>query len=236
MNIYEGMPGFSGLQAEGTSGSSVKTVAKELESVFAYELLKAMGMSENGGLFGDGLGGSTYSTMFGMEMARVMADRGLGLQEMIIEGLNRIEGGVSGKGLQYPEASLNGGRLPVNGRITSGFGMRRHPISGDMRFHKGVDIAAPEGTAITPVIEGNVAFSGEQDGYGKVVIIDHGKGVVTRYAHNSENLANEGDYVSTGSIIAKVGSTGNSTGPHLHFEASVNGRSIDPLDVFKVEA
>ncbi|MFN3480924.1 MAG: M23 family metallopeptidase [Thermodesulfovibrionales bacterium] len=119
--------------------------------------------------------------------------------------------------------------MPVNGVVSSGFGMRRHPLYGDMRFHHGIDIAAPEGTDIYPIRAGKVIFSGEQGGYGKVVLIDHGDGYITRYAHNKLNLVRTGDYVDTDTVIAKVGNTGLSTGPHLHFEVRYNGEPIDPV-------
>jgi murein DD-endopeptidase MepM/ murein hydrolase activator NlpD len=99
-------------------------------------------------------------------------------------------------------------------------------------LHHGIDIAAPEGTSIHPVRGGEVTFSGSQQGYGNVVVVDHGDGSVTKYAHNRANRVAAGDRVETDTVIAEVGSTGRSTGPHLHFEARYEGKKIHPEAVF----
>jgi murein DD-endopeptidase MepM/ murein hydrolase activator NlpD len=117
---------------------------------------------------------------------------------------------------------------PARGVITSGFGFRRHPIFGIRRMHTGVDIGAPRGAPVEAAADGRVIYTGWFGGYGKIVIIDHGGGVSTLYAHLSQILTEEGRSVRQGEIIARVGSTGYSTGPHLHFEVRVNGRPIDP--------
>ena len=109
--------------------------------------------------------------------------------------------------------------LPVQGRISSLVGLRHDPINGTLREHHGIDIAVAEGTAVRPVAPGRVIFSGLRGGYGNLVIVDHGDGTITLYAHNSVNLVAEGDAVNGTSPIALSGSTGRSTGPHLHFEA-----------------
>ncbi len=119
--------------------------------------------------------------------------------------------------------------MPVQGRISSQFGMRRDPINGGQGSHKGLDIAAPRGTPIGAAAAGRVIFAGRQGGYGNTVLIEHADGRRTRYAHAEELLVNSGDAVLSGQIIATVGSTGRSTGPHLHFEVLENGLHIDPL-------
>ena len=121
--------------------------------------------------------------------------------------------------------------LPVSGRISSGVGLRHDPIDGLLREHKGVDIAVPEGTPVRPVAPGVVIFSGYRSGYGNTVMIRHEDGMITLYAHNSTNLKNEGEPVDRGSTIAFSGSTGRSTGPHLHFEAWRNGVNITSVYV-----
>ncbi len=124
-------------------------------------------------------------------------------------------------------------RLPVDGRISSYFGMRKHPITGRWKMHDGVDIAAPAGTPIHAVGAGRVVYSGWQKGYGNIVVIEHAGGVVTKYAHNEVNLVDVGDEVNAGDVVARVGSTGMSTGPHVHFEVRYAGRTVDPLDSTK---
>ncbi len=122
-------------------------------------------------------------------------------------------------------ASISG-FLPVKGVITSPTGNRNDPFDGRLRHHKGMDIAAPSGTPVKPVAPGTVIFSGWRNGYGNSVIIEHPDGRVTVYAHHERNIANEGSVVDRTTTIALSGSTGRSTGPHLHFEAWKSGENI----------
>jgi murein DD-endopeptidase MepM/ murein hydrolase activator NlpD len=118
---------------------------------------------------------------------------------------------------------------PVPGAITSGFGYRMHPIFHVRKLHTGVDMHAGMGESIKAAAAGTVVFAGWRGGYGKCVIIDHGGGLATLYAHQSEILVSVGQVVKRGVVIGKVGSTGYSTGPHLHFEVRVNGTPVDPV-------
>ena len=117
---------------------------------------------------------------------------------------------------------------PIDASITSSFGMRRHPVLGGVRMHTGVDMPAPSGTRIHAAQSGLVVFSGWKRGYGFCITIDHGGGVATLYAHCSQLLVNVGETVSRGQVIARVGTTGLSTGNHLHFEVRINGEPVDP--------
>lgn len=117
---------------------------------------------------------------------------------------------------------------PVGGRLSSGFGNRRHPILGTTRLHAGLDFASPSGTPIRAAASGTVVSAGSMRGYGNTVIIDHGGGYSTLYAHCSRLMVRSGQRVNQGQVIAAVGSTGLSTGPHLHFEIRVNGRPVNP--------
>jgi len=119
---------------------------------------------------------------------------------------------------------------PVDGRLTSGFGWRRSPISRRQKMHSGVDISALRGTPVRAAASGTILMARYNSGYGRMVTIDHGYGIVSRYAHNSRLMVREGDWVEAGEMIATVGSTGQSTGPHLHFEMQVDGRFVDPMD------
>jgi len=114
----------------------------------------------------------------------------------------------------------------VGGTITSKVGMRIDPIDGVWRQHNGIDISIPTGTQVKPVASGVVVYSGSRSGYGNTVIIEHDNGVITLYAHNSRLLVTEGQQVATETVLALSGSTGRSTGPHLHFEAWQSGANI----------
>lgn len=118
---------------------------------------------------------------------------------------------------------------PVEGRLTSGFGSRFHPVLGQRRMHKGVDLAARHGAPIVAAADGRVVAAGWNGGYGKQVAIAHSDGVRTTYGHMSSIAASPGTYVRRGQLIGYVGSTGLSTGPHLHFEMTRNGRPVNPL-------
>ncbi len=120
--------------------------------------------------------------------------------------------------------------MPISGnfRQSSGFGNRRDPFTGGRAFHSGLDFAAASGTIVYSAADGVVSFVGERSGYGKVVEVRHGNGLVSRYAHLSAQLASVGQTVTTGTPIAKVGSTGRSTGPHLHFEVRRGENALDP--------
>ena len=120
-------------------------------------------------------------------------------------------------------------QMPVRGRISSPFGGRRDPFSGRHGNHLGVDIAVPRGTPIGAAAAGQVVFAGRQSGYGNTVVIEHADGRRTRYAHAERLFVSAGEAVQAGQTIAAVGSTGRSTGPHLHFEVTENGRHVDPL-------
>ena len=122
-------------------------------------------------------------------------------------------------------------RMPVNGRISSGFGSRFHPILGYERFHAGVDLAARQGTPIVAAADGRVVSAGWQGGYGRAVAIMHAGGIETKYGHMSRMIAYAGEIVHRGDVIGYVGSTGLSTGPHLHFEVMRNGRPVNPMSV-----
>jgi murein DD-endopeptidase MepM/ murein hydrolase activator NlpD len=232
-----------------TDPGAIKAVAQEMEAMFAYELLKAMRATSDASSK-SGLGPNTYTSLFDMELSKLIAKRGIGLKDMLLKGIEKKAATTEKNAGEKTVATERGGDavgaasmmkqdatiqqpLPANkGRISSGFGIRHDPFTGAYKFHHGLDVAAPEGSEIRPLKQGNVIFSGEQKGYGNVVIIDHGDGFVTKYAHNQINLAQEGDVVTSSTVIARVGNTGKTTGPHTHFEVIYNGKDIDPAAVF----
>ncbi len=119
--------------------------------------------------------------------------------------------------------------IPADGWITSYFGQRMSPWAGRLKMHEGLDVGAPYGTPVVAPADGIVTFSGEKAGFGKFVQVDHGYGMETLYAHNQSLHVRSGQKVKRGALLAAVGNTGHSTGPHLHYEVRVNGIAVDPL-------
>ncbi|HEX5645045.1 MAG TPA: M23 family metallopeptidase, partial [Erythrobacter sp.] len=116
----------------------------------------------------------------------------------------------------------------VQTQLSSGFGYRRDPFTGRAAMHSGLDFKGPTGAPIFAAAEGRISFVGRKQGYGNVVEIDHGNGVMTRYAHLSRFATKVGTRVEAGDVIAALGNTGRSTGPHLHFEVRINDRAVNP--------
>jgi murein DD-endopeptidase MepM/ murein hydrolase activator NlpD len=151
-------------------------------------------------------------------------------QSVMIKDANTVMGAL----LRYKAAQESQDSAPVhmpisgNFRQSSGFGNRTDPFSGSRAFHSGLDFAAPNGTMVLSAGKGVVSFVGTKTGYGKVVEVTHANGLITRYGHLSAFLSKEGQAVNTGTPIAKVGSTGRSTGPHLHFEVRRADSAINP--------
>lgn len=123
--------------------------------------------------------------------------------------------------------------MPVQGKVTSGFGYRIHPITGNRSFHTGIDLAAAEGTPIAAAYSGTVQETGFTSGRGNYILLSHGENLQTMYCHLSEIQVREGDAVDAGGTIGLVGTTGMSTGPHLHFELRVSGVRCNPVYVLK---
>lgn len=122
---------------------------------------------------------------------------------------------------------------PTQGYLTSGFGMRRSPIDRQWKFHRGIDIGAPRGTPVIAAAAGTIVRANYSPSYGNVVEILHRDGLMTRYGHNAQLMVAEGQEVFRGDVIALVGSTGRSTGPHLHYEVHVDGEAVDPLEYIR---
>jgi len=135
---------------------------------------------------------------------------------------------VNGDGVGGNSAGM---RMPVSGHVTSGFGSRFHPILGYQRFHAGLDLAATFGSPIKAAADGRVVSAGWHGGYGRLVAVMHGGGIETLYGHMSQIAARPGETVRQGQVIGYVGSSGLSTGPHLHYEVLKSGRPVNPLSV-----
>jgi murein DD-endopeptidase MepM/ murein hydrolase activator NlpD len=145
--------------------------------------------------------------------------------------LNTIESLLAKRSLQ--EETLVSGAPVANGWMTSRFGYRKDPFTGKTEFHSGVDFAARAGSKVSSVAAGVVNWAGRHPEYGNMVEVKHGDGLVTRYAHNKENLVKAGDVVKKGQVISLSGSTGRSTAPHVHFEVYKNGRVVDPASYIR---
>jgi len=164
---------------------------------------------------------ATINVDFGSEIDSVISE--LEDREQQLSVLENILVSSHMKEEVFPE-----GRPIKRGWISSYYGTRTDPFTGKLQFHKGMDFASKMGTDILAVAGGVVTWSSKRYGYGNLVEINHGNGYVTRYGHNSKLLVRVGDTVKKGQVIAKMGSTGRSTGPHVHFEVLQNGRQINP--------
>jgi len=150
------------------------------------------------------------------------------LERQIVDMTSESE--RSSKGMAVGSGDMS---LPLQAPITSPFGMRRHPIFGVRKFHSGIDLAGPNHSGIKAADSGNVLYTGWYGGYGKVVIVSHGKGMATLYAHLSSIKVSPGQNIHKGQIVGYEGTTGFSTGPHLHFEVRVNGKPNNPLNFLR---
>ncbi|HOQ16324.1 MAG: peptidoglycan DD-metalloendopeptidase family protein [Epulopiscium sp.] len=159
-----------------------------------------------------------------MQMIKEEEEISKKLEQEIIELTKRSTRVYSGGALEWP--------VPGYYSLSSGYGERTDPIYGGAEFHKGIDIPAPRGVSVVAAADGEVISAGYINGYGYTVIIDHGSGITTLYGHNSQLLVSTGQIVSRGEAIAKVGSTGNSTGNHCHFEVRIKGAHVNPLQYF----
>ena len=176
----------------------------------------------SGGPEEDGEGVSAQIPDLSAMLAQLQQD--VDLRESQLSALENVILARELKAQIHPE-----GRPVANGFISSYFGERSDPFDGREAFHKGVDFAGSVGSKVVAVAAGVVTWAGERSGFGKMVEINHGDGFVTRYGHNERTLVSVGETVKRGEPVALMGSTGRSTGPHVHFEVLRNGRQVDPL-------
>jgi murein DD-endopeptidase MepM/ murein hydrolase activator NlpD len=224
----------------------LKKLAQQFESVFLTQLMSVM--RENGGeggFFEGTTGSDLYMSMMDQGLAQALSEKGgLGLAEPLYEYLKGKAGVRVPK--TDPEAPIPPTLAPQTKtesndiiavlrsqlskyRVSSEVGWRRDPISGERRFHKGTDFAIPEGTPVPSATRGKVVFSGDQGEFGQTVVIENKQGQRIRYAHLSRLNVQEGQEVKQGQNIGAVGSTGRSTGAHLHVEVEKDGRLTNPI-------
>ena len=198
-------------------GRRVTEMAKLDKGEFNFDTAPALGGPE-GIVEGAMVGSPDLSSMLDV-LSKQIKDRE--------RQLSVLEGIISTRNLR--RQILPGGRPVMQGWISSYFGARTDPFTGRNAFHRGIDFAAPAGSEVVAVAAGVVTYAKERFGYGRTVEINHGNGYVTRYAHNENLKVKAGDTVKKGDPIALIGSTGRSTGPHLHFEGLSQGRAVDPM-------
>ena len=229
----------SGLTTQELEKAKLSQACKMFEAYFLKQMMSAMRST----LTGDHLlYGGNAEDIFTDMLDQAYADEavqgsGMGLSAVLEQQLTKQAPVRSNSSLgsmaSYSSSSV-AIETPLQGEITSLFGTRTHPITGEEHTHTGIDLAAEEGSDIEAAASGQVVFAGEKGGYGNLVIIEHADGQQTYYAHCSELLVEQGQKVAKGQTIAQVGSTGTSTGPHLHFELrDASGTPQDPLPLIK---
>jgi len=216
----------------------------EFESLFIYQIVKQMRKTiVKSGLTSGGKGEEIFTSMMDEELSKQMSSRqGLGLRDVLIEQLtgkrakvlpHRIANETYSKNRAVEESS-HPFVFPVFGSVSSPYGWRGDPFTGKRDFHYGIDIVSPSGSEVSAVEAGQVIFSGWKEGYGRVIEVKHENALTTLYAHNTKNLVKVGEKVAKYQSIALVGSSGKSTGPHLHYEVRRNGKAIDPAQVTRI--
>lgn len=248
------LAGHAAARPEETKAHQVQVAAKQLEAFFLRRLL-AESRPQGGGMLDGGFAGDTFKQMLDEAIAdKMTAAGGVGMTAMFAKQLGKAgevaappappgarlpvapgapAGSVHPLDLTAPAmAPAAAGApqflLPVAGRPSSGYGLRADPIHGGTVNHPGFDLAATTGTEVAAAARGTVVHAGPAGTYGNLVTVRHDNGFETRYAHLSEVDVKVGDLVEAGAELGKVGTTGYSTGPHLHFEVRHDGQPIDP--------
>jgi murein DD-endopeptidase MepM/ murein hydrolase activator NlpD len=219
----------------GHDAQKLKALAGQFESMLVAQMLQEMraSMFDNGD---DASSAPLADSLFAELSLALSRAGGFGFSESIAEPLLR-QGDVKPDAQVLQATAIDATRLPeaapgivLPGRISSAYGWRQDPLDASMKFHKGMDIALPHGQDVPAPREGRVVFAGEQPGYGKTVIVEHGGQMRTRYAHLSEIAVKAGDDVTLGQLLGKVGATGRATGPHLHLEVLESGQTVNPAE------
>jgi murein DD-endopeptidase MepM/ murein hydrolase activator NlpD len=229
----------------GAADPRLAEASRALEAMLLKQIVRASGVFKGG----EGAGSAVREGLFADALSDAVARAGgIGLADQVARSLGAPGAEAPAPApLPWPAPSPLPGRPRDSGaegslgellldstrRVTSGFGSRRDPFSGEFREHDGIDLGAPEGTPVRVPAGGVVRSAGPRGGYGNAIEIDHGHGLTTLYGHAADLLVFPGETVHAGQAIATVGSTGRSTGPHLHFEVRVDGRPLEPNRALK---
>ncbi len=223
----------------------VQRLAHEFDAMLMTQMLREMRKSMLSDEDGQGgLGNCTMTDTMDVELGQALTRAGgFGLTPVLLSAFDKQLPAASAGA---PTSMATPASVPVpvpvpvsapvdttspGGPVTSGFGWRKDPLTGAARFHKGIDVAQPVGTDVISAGAGKVVEAGTQGGYGTTIVIDHGNGRQTRYAHLSAAGVAVGQSVESGQVIGKTGNSGRSTGPHLHFEVTQDGRPVDPASL-----
>jgi murein DD-endopeptidase MepM/ murein hydrolase activator NlpD len=205
-------------------GKPVAEVAREFEAMLVAQMIGAMRRTVGeSGLLEASPERRVLDGFFDLELARsVLSGLDLGLARQLGAQLHEAQ-------VPAPAATSAGLLPPVPGaEVSSGYGERLDPLTGEAAFHAGIDLAAPEGTPVRAAAAGAVVYSGARGAAGRMVEIEHGDGSRTRYAHLGRLHVAVGDAVAAGEVVGEVGTSGRTTGPHLHFAVESRGRAVDP--------
>lgn len=243
--------GAAHADTSGPDVAALRRAAEGLEAYFVRQLVKEAKLD----LGSNGASASPFADMLHDALAdEIVRGGGLGLQDVVMAQLAEDSGlslegaahtghgvaaraGVPASRARAAYGSIAGAHAGTKGVVSSGFGARVDPLDGHVHTHGGVDVAAPAGTAVGAARAGVVTRAEPAGTYGNLVVVDHGDGTETRYAHLGSIAVRRGDPIGAGAVIGTVGSTGRSTGPHLHFELRVDGEPVDPknhLDPLKL--
>lgn len=210
------------------STGKIPGAARDLEAYFLRRMLAEAKTGESG-VFGSGFQGETFKEMLDEAVANKVSEAGgVGLAESIASELGPSYGTSQVIPAKRSVEAYRATSVVAGGIETSGFGPRRDPINGEHREHDGIDIGAELGSPVLAAKRGVVVRAESAGGYGNLVVVDHGGGMETRYAHLQDLKVRPGDHVEAGDAVGTVGESGRATGPHLHFEVRVDGDPIDP--------
>ena len=239
------------LKAEdGQNPEAIKAAAKQFESIFLHQVFKSMRATvPKEGMTGGGFGGEVFTDMLDQQYASIAANSSsFGLAETIARQLGAGEADSAFKlkesqGLRrlgvsqayQKQAAAAKWEMPVEGALVRTFGAHRSQDAKVAKIHRGIDWNAPEGTSITAARGGTVTYAGPMGQNGNTVIVDHGNGIESLYAHARELSVSVGDKVKAGHQIGTVGQSGNTRESHLHFEVRQDGRSVDPTSLLELK-